>query len=787
MGTVQRISNRALLAALAVAGLAALAARFLPGDNAWGAALRLGGAAFLIAFLPGLSLVLAWKPSSRLTAIEALALGAAANLGLVQLLTIAAIGLHLPANVILMVLAFGTLALLVSLAWRGRSGHLAVWPHQVGFLVLLLVPAAAAYVLGTPFTYATGEDGTHVSVVRRLALLQAPAIDNIYWAPGVVYTYPFPATHYLIALISRVADLDPLFVYRKIRFLWALEAQLFLFAAAKMVFRSERLALLTGVAGALFSLAGPFALVQNFRGQVFSWSQLIPQSHAADVAMNVCLPALLVVALWLLSARRTADRLVLGAVAAALVLLLTIVHVREAVQFYVYIGALVGGAALLGRWWLVRGGLGIFACGMAVTLGYLTWYQRTVGHIDTFVRERRDLLVHVASEFSPAAWISRSFLHPAFGDSLDSFFFSWFPVLLLLLPPLLMWRPRRPQVILVFSSVLAYLLIVRFPLLTVPYIYLSYFEILFTPVRNVVFFAYLMTGFGAAIVARLVWGLGPSRWRQGLAIIVVALLGALVYRRGGPLLAQWPDRWIELVLLAHVAALYLVARRPEVARRVAAWMRPMTTRAGVPLAIVLIALVAALTFSPKSSPLVPTPNSRTNTVSTALEFETLTQQNVWFPYNPDDPERRGRHKTLRVPQVVSAPPAQALVAWASRNLPLDAVLAINLLNLYSPAPFMPQQIAYWPHIDSSTGSYFRRIFPAYYRHLEASLAANGEQPFFNTRDGLVERMDFLRDVGATHVLIDPMYHDRLVRLLATWPRSFELLYDAEGWAVYKAR
>ena len=777
---------RTLLVPLTAIGLAAaIAARFTPAENAAGAALRLWAAAFLVALLPGLALVLAWRPSSRLTAVEALALGAAANLGLVQLLTIGAIGLHLPVSVILLVMALGTVALLLGLAWRGGSGPLVVWPHQVAFLLLLLAPAAAAYVLGTPFTYATGEDGTHVAVVRRLALLQAPAIDNLYWAPGVVYTYPFPATHYLIALVARVADLDPLFVYRKIRFLWALEAQLFLFAAAKMLFRSERLALLTGVAGALFSLAGPFALVQNFQGQVFSWSQLIPQSHAADVAMNVCLPALLVVTLWLLSARRTRDRLVLGGVAAALVLLLTIVHVREAVQFYVYMGALVAGAALLGRWGLAGRGLVIGASGMGVTLGYLSWHRTAVGHIDTFVRERRDLLVRVASDFSPTEWISRPFLHPAFGDSLDSFFFTWFPILLPLIPFLLVWRPRRAQIILVFAAVLAYLLIVRFPLLTVPYIYLSYFEILFTPVRNVVFFAYLVTGFGAAVLAGLVRGQGKGR--QGLAIVAFALLGALAYRRAGPALAQWPDRWLELVLLGHLAALYFVRRHAENARRLSARLGPATGRAGIGLAVALISLVAVLTFSPKTSPLVLPPDSRTGTVSNALEFETLTQQNVWFPYNPDDPERRGRHKTLRVAQVISAPPSRALIAWASKNLPLDAVLAINLLNLYSPAPFMPQQIAYWPHIDSSTGSYFRRIFPAYYRHLETSLAARGEQPFFNTRDSLEERMDFLRDVGATHVLVDPMYHARLVPLLGSWPRSFQLLYDAEGWAVFKAR
>jgi hypothetical protein len=762
-----------------------MAARFAPPDHAVGGALRLWAGAYLVALLPGLSLVLAWRPGSRLTLVDALALGAAANLAAVQLLTILAIVLHLPAHLILFALAGTTVALLCALALRKDPGHLVLWPHQVAFIFLLLVPAAAAYVLGTPFTYAAGEDGTHVAIVRRLALLPAPATDNLYWAPGIVYTYPFPATHYLMALVSRASDLDPLFVYRKIRFLWALEAQLFLFAAARCVFRSEKIALLTGIAGVAFSLTGPFALVLNFRGQVFSWSQLIPQSHASDVAMNVGLPALLFVVFRLLSARRRWDSLLLSAMAAALLLMLSIVHVREAVQFFVYIAALVGGATLLGRRGLAGKGLAIGAGGMLITMSYLTWYQRTVGHIDTFVSERRHLLVRVASEFRPADWVIQPFLHPAFGDSLDSFFFSWFPVLLLLVPALLVWRPRRPQVILTFSSVLAYLLIVRFPFLTVPYIYLSYFEILFTPVRNVVFFAYLMTGFGAAIIVGRVSRLNP-RWRQGVALTGLSLAGAATYRWAGVLLARWPEGWLDVALLGHLLALYFVSRHAERARRIASWLRPAPGWGWVAKAGGLLSLTAVLTFSPKASPLVVRAGSSVTTVGDALEFPTITQDDVPFPYNPDDPERMGRHRTLRVQRVVSTPPPRALIVWAARNLPLDAVLAINLLNLYSPAPFMPQQVAYWPHIDSSTGSYFRRIFPAYYKHLESALAAKGEQPFFNPDDGLVERLDFLRDVGATHVLVDPMYHDMLVPLLSSWPRSFQILYDADGWAVYKA-
>ena len=50
------------------------------------------------------------------------------------------------------------------------------------------------------------------------------------------------------------------------------------------------------------------------------------------------------------------------------------------------------------------------------------------------------------------------------------------------------------------------------PLLAIPYIYLTYFEILFTPVRNVIFFVYLFAG--ALIYATVVALTGVDRTRD---------------------------------------------------------------------------------------------------------------------------------------------------------------------------------------------------------------------------------------------------------------------------------
>ena len=51
-------------------------------------------------------------------------------------------------------------------------------------------------------------------MIERLSYVPRPDIYNIYWAPQFIYTYPFPGTHFLIALVSRAASLSPLFVYQ---------------------------------------------------------------------------------------------------------------------------------------------------------------------------------------------------------------------------------------------------------------------------------------------------------------------------------------------------------------------------------------------------------------------------------------------------------------------------------------------------------------------------------------------------------------------------------------------
>src|SRR6185503_9996693 len=188
------------------------------------------------------------------------------------------------------------------------------------------------YVAGSP--YGSTEDAIHVAIVRRLRFLDAPSLHNIYVVPNVVYTYPFPGTHYLMAAISHVADLDPLFVYHKLRALWGFAALTLLYACARCLFESQRMALASALVAVLLVANGSFAGVPNFY-----WGQLAPYSHASDVAMGVLLPALLLLALHVFRAQSIRETTFFVIATGGLVVMLTMVHIREVLQFAAYLGA----------------------------------------------------------------------------------------------------------------------------------------------------------------------------------------------------------------------------------------------------------------------------------------------------------------------------------------------------------------------------------------------------------------------------------------------------------------
>jgi hypothetical protein len=572
------------------------------------------------------------------------------------------------------------------------------------------------------------------------------------------------------------------------RFFWAIGATTFVYLAAKLVFPSSRLPFVTGLVAILFALNGSFAQVG-----AYSWAQLVPLSHASDIAMNVYLPALIVLTLYYLKAPSRTDVCVFFVMCILLTFLLTVVHIREVVQHVVYLGSLL--AALLvfrrDRHLFLRAA-GLLGTILVLVVAYITWHKHAVGHIDTFVQERKEMLAGVARSMSLRELLVAPFANDYFICNESSFFLGWFP-LVLLASPLLVWVYRKQTFMpLIGASIFAYLLIVRLPLLAIPYVYFTYFEILFTPVRNVVFFIYLLIGplfyLSAVQIGRL-----PRWYFRWPALALSCAFVILAYRRGFAWF--WPAGQAHLrfgtradvfllAVLGLFALLFVMGRRYFQESAPDSKEEP-SPRRWVPAFVVLLVAATLGSRVPECAPVTVAFAKERKRATTPTDLGVFQEDNVPFPYNPQDPTRMSGNPTIRTAHAVSSPPSPELMKWAGKNLSPHSVLAINLLNRYSPALFLPQQFPFWPHVDTSTGGYFRRIFPEYYNLLEARLAKYQAQPFFNSCESLEERVEYLEKLHITHVLVDPMYHDELNSVLAQWPTRFVQQFDDGRWSLYR--
>lgn len=709
---------------------------------------------------------------------EVAALGFAVSFALVQLLTMVALTLHLsmPAVLVALWVFCAAIAGLMLLKPPQNQWLRSTAPTHWIIVALALVLGAALYMQSPWEPWLNGEDAVHVAVARRLAFVQQPSLHNIYWAPDFVYTYPFPGTHFFIAMLSRAARLDPLLVYQKVRLLWGPVALFTLFAAARVMFGSERLAFASALTAAALTLSGAFGRI----GQ--SWGQLAPVSHAADVAMAVLLPALLLCAVNFAAAAGAWSAIYFLAGTLALVLTLTVVHIREVVQFLVYAGAATAVYALVIKdRRLARrfGALGFISAVMVVW--YLDWYQSAVGHVDTVVTERKAILFQVIAAMTRRELLTPIFASNYFTVNQQYFFYMWFPVVLLF-GWLVVWAYRdRPLVPFVGASLLAYAVIVFVPFVSILYVYLTYYEILFTPVRNSLFFIYLLAG-PLLLLASDGIRAWSSRWLRGAAATGVVTLMWATYAMFARVFLDWQRPWYQnafflAIIGGYGAALFWGRRRDAVTGEVAD--RTWSSELRAPFAVFLAAAVL-ISFSWDSSPLKFDRAESRWTFRSYLAWMPELRSDAFSKFR--DPAN-GEEIALVETRRLMAPPTLDLVLFA-RQLPINAVMLHNVHNRYASPVFMPQQILMWPMEDEGGKDFNARLFPVAWAAHVRTARAKRVQPFFNDVETLDERVAYMREVGASHVLIDPMYYARLQPLFPSWNQRLKSTFDDHtGWAI----
>ncbi len=535
---------RAFAVALLLTTVAAGACRFLSVDSAVGAAFRVITATVALGVVPGALLTLVWRPRTELRLLELIGFGIAFSFGIVQVLTILAVSLHLGPVTILAVAGTGVAVMAVAVIGR-RSGHLVITLDEVIVLIPILLLGIPLYVQGSPF--AVYEDQVLAAIVRRLSALDVPRLDNLYVAPGIVYTYPFPGVLYFMGLVARLGDIDPLFIYHKLRFFWGPAALVMLYLAARAVFGYGAIACAVALTALVFVCTGVFAMVPEFPAW---WGQLVPYSYLPDVAMTVLLPALLVMTFEYVHAASARERQFFLSGAAALILMLTMVHIREIVQFAAYLGcfAIVTLIARPLRAFF-RPAITLLGLTFVVAVGYTLWQGAVVPVASDIVSEERRNLVALARDLplrsllaSPASSVLGDFI-----QDFDQTFAGVIPFFLFAGTVVILVFRHRPLVWLISSSTIAYLAVMTVPLLAIPYIYLTYFEILHIPVRNLIWFVYMLAG--AVLYIAAVALAGIDRTKVSLVVVgtvggILALLAALTLNRSSagyfaPLIAAY--------------------------------------------------------------------------------------------------------------------------------------------------------------------------------------------------------------------------------------------------------
>jgi hypothetical protein len=761
--------SRAVLVACVACAAIAVIVHFVDADTGAVNAVKIVSSTLTVLFVPGVLLLLLFRLHQPLTLLETAGLGAALTFGLLAVLTILTMLVHAPlsASAVVLVAAISAMSLI---AWRraGVSDLTAVSGVATEWWLLagLAATAVLLYLIGSPAS--PSEDQIHIAVARRLAALPQPSIFNVYLTPDIVYTYPFPTTHVIFALVSLVGGVDVLLVYQKLRFAWSIIALLSVYVAAKRLFEDATIAAVCGWTGVVFVAVGVFGYVPKMM-----WAQLAPFSHASDVAMGVLLPLLIVSTFHYLAAADRRDTVLFGVTAFLMVIAVATAHIKEVIQYFVYLASFGVVALLLGQrrsaW--ARSGI-LLAASLAVALAYIGYHRLLVPNVDSIVRINRDHIVEISRALKGTAWLYPPLNDGKIVNNFNLFFYNLNPLVLLAMPVVCAAFVRRRLLEFVWASVFAYFVIMAVPALSIAYLLASYYDMLSTPVRNVVFFIYVIAGALVYMAARL-----AARLKHALlGFLVLAALAwmlpiALLRLQKG--LSGRPAIFLAAVIIGLPVMGYFGTTRTG--RRFGDAFLPPVERprfwAGV---TVLLGCLGVFLFQPLSA-LTAWKAPAVHTLEQAIAAAQAPLMAGVYPV-------RGTTTAVKDNGSADVPPPP-FVQWMTRNVPADAIVAANLFNGNVLTTFIPQRLLAWPIAYHHPVNYCIN-FARYCAAADASAVRYGVLPFFNTREDREERLRFLREFNITYVVLDPDVAGEMKPVLAAYPDLFRELYSELGWHVF---
>lgn len=655
-----------------------------------------------------------------------------------------------------------------------------------------------------------GEEALHLSLIRKLHSNAVIRHDNVMYRPAVVSTYLYLPYHLGVALVARIAGVDPLVAYVKLAPLWG----------AVALASTGALAGALGFGTTAARIVTLVATVLAWNGQAGNWGgpfgRLLPYSHHADFSLGVLLPVALVAVVRFLAGRAEGhERMTTPALLAAV----TVAHTREGVQIAFYLAVWAGGLALFRDarrplWRAVALAAALLAFGFA----YARVHQAAVGHIqdweDAEKQRARELMERFRREPGLAlAGPPLSFLsdRPDYVQNFKSLFHPYF-VAGMLLGPLALRRRDIGTLVLTLPMV-ATIVVVGIPLVSAAMVLATYSQVLFTPARYVLHFCYvafgLWIGFSAMAIARrlapLVSGdpaslevhvtsggraVGKTRrlppwvtfaggWpiASGLAALAGSAMVAsvvVVGRAAGtrPLFA------LKVLLAAHLAFVVVLAfRRPRLqATAQIAW-------AGGPWIAALVGLLlpVALWRQPDrpdlgiSAKILPLAAWRARSTPDVTDFAAWYEsaRPLPIPYALLEDVR----SQVREPKVFAADPA-----WMGMLPALANQYVFAYSQYLSTEEPLVTEFARIHGLPLPTGFPEPRLYGLILLH---ETEVKKRFPIFNDEDDAETTARFLAFGRVDYLVAPPRPPLALSRAIERWPDAFASAFARDGWTVYR--
>jgi hypothetical protein len=205
------------------------------------------------------------------------------------------------------------------------------------FLFFFIVMSHSLYKLGACPYDISGEMLLQMATVRKIFENPYLAIDNVSYASGIVNTYIFPLWQFIIALISKIAHIDPLIVFFKLRWV-GIFSIVAVYSIVNLIFKDNRYknALIMNII-ATFVFIGisitdykAITITDVMNRGVF---HLLPTPHTADIAMTILMP----VGIYLVLFYTNHSNKIFNIFLISFFTMLAVFHVREYFQIFFYL------------------------------------------------------------------------------------------------------------------------------------------------------------------------------------------------------------------------------------------------------------------------------------------------------------------------------------------------------------------------------------------------------------------------------------------------------------------